>query len=152
MLKSRQYYAKSWAIILQAVASAMQMQDKYILSVIHGQEAGDLVVPNNNSEPAAFFFVIYGLVYEALASATDTSSVPSQHQSAVLGSLQTLKSLVKPEYAGKAIMEPTIFDEFISVCYRIAMTETASVQTHLIEVLTVFATSQDPPGLPGCVF
>ena len=34
-------------------------------------------------------------------------------------------------------MEPSIFEEFISLCYRIAMTETAGVQAHLVEVLSL---------------
>jgi hypothetical protein len=41
------------------------------------------------------------------------------------------------------MMEPTMFDEFISLCYRIAMTESASIQIHLVEMLSVLAASQD---------
>ena len=36
-------------------------------------------------------------------------------------------------------MQPTIFDEFISLCYRLAMTETPAVQIQLVEMLAVFA-------------
>lgn len=141
------YYVKAWSTILQAVASAMMANDPYILAAMNGQDDGKLITTNGaaSKEPAVFFFVVYGLVYEALASATDSSAVPAQHQRSVLGSLLALKSLVRPEYAGKAIMEPSIYDEFISVCYRLAMTETATVQIHLVDVLTVFATTQDSP-------
>jgi HEAT repeat-containing protein 5 len=32
-------------------------------------------------------------------------------------------------------MEPTIFEEFISLCYRMGMTEAAGIQIRLIEML-----------------
>lgn len=94
-------------------------------------------------KPATFFYIIFGLVYEALAAAlTDSLANSTTRQVSLIASLQALKSLVRPEYAGKAILEPTIFDEFISVCYRLAMTEPAPIQIHLIEVMTVFSASQ----------
>ncbi|KAK0495924.1 clathrin-coated vesicle protein [Armillaria luteobubalina] len=141
------YYAQSWSLILQAVATAMQANDPHILAAMHGREGGDAgpatVNGNGHEEPSALFFVIFGLAYEALVSSADSNIMSSTQQSAVLSALMVLKCLVLPQYAGKAIMEPIIFDEFIAVCYRMAMTETASIQTHLIEVLSVFALSQE---------
>ncbi|KAG7093998.1 hypothetical protein E1B28_007627 [Marasmius oreades] len=139
------YYANSWMLILQAVAAAMRAGDLNILAAMDGREsARDLESPNKSrDEPAVFFYVIFGLVYEALATSTSDSTDSASRQAFMSTALQALKSLVKPEYAGKAILEPTIFDEFISVCYRIAMTEAASVQVHLIEVLAAFACTQD---------
>lgn len=141
------YYAQSWSLILQAVATAMQANDPHILAAMHGREGGDVGIAttngNGHEEPSALFFVVFGLAYEALVSSADSNSMSSTQQSAVLSALMALKCLVLPQYAGKAIMDPTIFDEFIAVCYRMAMTETASIQTHLIEVLSVFALSQE---------
>lgn len=97
-------------------------------------------------EPTVFFFVVFGLVYEALStSSADSASTSSTRQTLVISALQALKCLVRPEYSGKAIWEPTIFDEFISLCYRMAMTESANIQVHLIEVLSNLAASQDNP-------
>ena len=39
-------------------------------------------------------------------------------------------------------MEPTIFEEFISFCYRMGVTEAAGIQIHLIEMLVIFAATQ----------
>jgi hypothetical protein len=94
-------------------------------------------------EPTAFFFVIFGLVYEALATSSTESTSPASAQASVIAALQALKCLVRPEYSGMAIREPTIFEEFISLCYRIAITESARITVHLLEMLSVFATSQD---------
>ncbi|KAJ3824050.1 clathrin-coated vesicle protein [Lentinula raphanica] len=139
------YYVDAWSIILQAVASSMQAKDPYIAAAMDGSES---ITNSDNSqrsreEPTTFFYIVFGLVYEALAQAsTDSLTNSATRQASVIASLQALKSLVKPEYAGNAILDPAIFDEFISICYRLAMTEAAPIQIHLVEVMTVFAASQ----------
>ncbi|KAJ7472591.1 clathrin-coated vesicle protein [Mycena latifolia] len=141
------YYANSWSVILQAVAAAMQANDPHILAAMDGREVGKDATPPakeaRREEPSMFFFIVFGLVYEALATASaESSSSTTSRQSTVIAALQTLKCLVRPEYAGRALMEPAIFDEFISLCYRMAMTETARIQIHLVEVLAVVAATQ----------
>jgi HEAT repeat-containing protein 5 len=142
-----QYYIEAWPGILQAVATAMQANDPHILTAMDGIDHNQNNTSGSNhtsqDEPRPFFFVIFGLVYEALAtSSAESISVTSTRQPAVIAALRALKHLVRPEYSGKAIMEPTIFDEFISLCYRMAMTEPADVQTHLVETVAALATSQ----------
>ncbi|KAF7331836.1 Clathrin-coated vesicle protein [Mycena kentingensis (nom. inval.)] len=138
------YYANSWSVILQAVATTMQANDPNILAAMDGFEFGKgtpVSVPDSKrSEPTMFFFVLFGLVYEALATASaDANSTSPTRQSTVIAALQTLKCLVRPEYAGNAILEASILDEFLSLCYRMAMTETAAIQTHLVEVRVLMA-------------
>lgn len=134
---------------MQAVATAMKLGDPHILAAMDGLESTEMnkqpsLIQNSapREEPTALFFAIFGLVYEALAaSSADATPSPELRQNAII-SLEALKSLVRPEYSGKALLEPTIFDEFTSLCYRMAMTESASVQTHLVEAVAIFATSQ----------
>jgi hypothetical protein len=125
----------------------MECGDPHIHAAMDGQEFYARAKPESigrREEPTAFFFVIFGLVYEALAtSSAESTSAASVRQALVIAALQALKSLVRPEYSGKAIREPTIFEEFISLCYRIAMTESAKIQVHLVEMLSIFAASQD---------
>lgn len=125
----------------------MECGDLHIHAAMDGQEFHSRAKPSNlgkHEEPTTFFFVIFGLVYEALAtSSAESTSAASARQALVISALQALKSLVRPEYSGRAIREPTIFEEFISLCYRIAMTESAKVQVHLVEMLSIFAASQD---------
>jgi len=91
-------------------------------------------------DPVAFFYVVFGLAYEALAtSSTDTlvsgSTENQQRQALMLSALHALKSLVKPEYCGRALSDPTIFEEFLSLCYRLALTESPPVQSQLVAVI-----------------
>ncbi|TRM58754.1 armadillo-type protein [Schizophyllum amplum] len=142
------YYADSWAIILQAVATAMQSGDPGILLAMDGQEPKtaevDAIKLTSRSEPTICFFIVFGLVYEALAATSgDTNSAATNRQTVVVACLQALKCLIRPEYAGKAILDPPIFEEFISLCYRIALTEPANMLLHLIDVITNLANTQE---------
>ena len=133
-------------MILQAVAAAMDHGDLHILAAMDGAEptsASRPVAASNRHEPTTFFYVVFGLVYEALVtSSAESTSASSARQTLVISALQALKCLVRPEYSGKVFEEATIFEEFISLCYRIVMTEPASVQVHLVEVISSFASSQ----------
>jgi len=122
----------------------MQANDPNILAAMDGRDAIATVngATDPRTEPTAFFFIVFGLVYDALvAASTDAGSGSTGRQTAVIA-LGALKSLVRPEYSGRAILDPTIFDEFISLCYRMAMIESASVQVHLMEAITALASSQ----------
>ncbi|KAG5643615.1 hypothetical protein DXG03_000582 [Asterophora parasitica] len=147
------YYAKAWPVILSAVATAMDAGDSHILLAMDGQEFATEIKTQTltkRDEPTAFFHVVFGLVYEALVtSSADSTSSSSERQVLVVSALKALKCLVRPEYSGKAIKEPTIFDEFISLCYRIAMIEPASVQVYLIDMLSSFASSQEHQSSSG---
>lgn len=126
----------------------MQAGDPAILAAMNGRESSADIETNGpatvSDEPTMFFFVIFGLVYEALAtSSAESNLTTSSREPMVIAALQTLKCLVRPEYSGKALLEPTTFDEFISLCYRMAMTEAAPVQIHLVEMVAALAASQD---------
>ena len=124
----------------------MQAQDPHILAAMDGKEASSLdkdpILSANRKEPTAFFQVIFGLVYEALTTSSADATSSSNRQYAVISALQALKCLVRPEYSGNALTEPTIFDEFMSLCYRMGMTEAPAIQVHLVEMLAVFASAQ----------
>lgn len=136
---------------MHAVATSMKLGDPHILAAMDGLESSDkdkapssFLTQDSSSreEPTALFFAIFGLIYEALAaSSADATPSPELRRNAIIA-LEALKSLVRPEYSGKALLEPTIFDEFTSLCYRMGLTESAGVQSHIVEVVAAFATSQ----------
>lgn len=124
----------------------MQAKDPNIVAAMDGKE-DDLPTPTPDSTfkrngPTAFFFIVFGLVYEALAQASTNSASAVSNQDVSIAALEALENLVRPEYAGDAIMEPTIFEEFTSLCYRMAMMETATVQIPLIRAVASLASSQ----------
>jgi HEAT repeat-containing protein 5 len=132
---------------LQAVAMAMESADPHILTSMDGAELDTRTFSSETvalEEPRAFFFIIFGLVYEALAtSSAESTLTTSVRQPAIIASLQALKYLVRPEYSGKALLERANFDEFINLCYRMAMTESAGIQVYLIETLIALTACQN---------
>jgi hypothetical protein len=131
-----QYYTASWATILQAVANAMEHSDQYISAAILGKEVGSSV--NGAAEgPAPLFYPLFGLIYEALATSSPETTGP--RVDTVTACLRALKCLLDPRYSGKALLEPTVFKEFMSLSHRMAMTESAGVLVHLLSAMTSFA-------------
>jgi len=132
--------------MLNAVATVMEMQDPSILGAMEGMDdavAPSLTKPSARSEPTATFFVIFGLVYEALSASTpysESSATASANTSLI--ALRAMKCLVRREYSGRALLEPTIFDELLNLWYRIAMVEPPALQIQLMEVIRVFAIEQ----------
>lgn len=72
-----QYFTKSWPVILSAVASIMEANDPHVLAAMDGRELTVTdklpAVKSSNAEPTAFFYIIFGLVYEALSTSVDSS-------------------------------------------------------------------------------
>ena len=120
----------------------MQRQDPSILAAMDGREADNTIPTTSGDDPTSFFYVVFGLVYEALTQASTDSASSVATRDVTITALQALTSLVKPEYAGSAILEPTIFEEFINLCYRLAMTEPPEVQVHLVAAISSFVNSQ----------
>jgi hypothetical protein len=133
--------------MLRAVATTMRENDPNILAAMDGSETassanGAKDAQTSREEPTAYFFVIFGLVYDALvASSADATSTPTSRQTAITA-LETLTSIVRPEYSGKALFGPSIFDEFCGLCYRLAMTESPVVQLHLVQAMASIAKHQ----------
>ncbi|KAJ3779811.1 hypothetical protein GGU10DRAFT_381718 [Lentinula aff. detonsa] len=102
-----------------AVASSRQAKDPYIVRAAmdrseHVNSATSVSSKRPREEPTTFFYIVFGLVYEALAEAsTDSLTSSAARRTSVIASLQVLKSLVEPKYAGKAILDPTILDYIV---------------------------------------
>lgn len=126
---------------------AMQAQDPNVLAAMDGLEAPAAAAATSKpgekrSDPTAFFFPVFGLVCEALSSQSSDPASGGGALEMTITALDALKSLVRPEYSGSAILEPVIFEELIGLCYRLALTEPAVVQRHLVEMISSLAVSQ----------
>lgn len=117
--------------------------DACVLAAVDGIEfgVGGASQSTSRKEPAALFFVLYGLAYEALAS-PDTDS-GSGHRTLSIVALKCLKHLVRPQYSGHALLDQANFEELISLFYRMTITEPPVVVAHILEVLSSLVVSQD---------
>ena len=124
----------------------MQLNDPYIYAAMDGRETTGTLPQSqekdtNREEPTLMFYPLFGLVYEALATSANDDSSSNSNQTKLI-CLHILTSLVKPEYSGKALLEPGVFEELTGLCYRMAVTESAAVQIRLVQAIASFASSQ----------
>lgn len=95
------------------------------------------------TDPTALFFVIFGLIYEALATTSHDSENSVSGRKLPVIALKCLKSLVAPEYSGEALFDPSIFDELIGLFYRMAATESALVRIHMLDTVSALVVTHN---------
>ncbi|EIW85333.1 clathrin-coated vesicle protein [Coniophora puteana RWD-64-598 SS2] len=135
------FYNSAWPLILQAVGKNMEEAEQHMLNAMAGQTDSTPAAPaRNTNEPVPTFFIVLGIIYEALVTSPPDSV---SHEDISIASLRTLKCLASPRYSGKALLEPTVFKELISLCNRLAMVEPAGTLLYLTEVLQTLVMSFD---------
>jgi hypothetical protein len=79
-------------------------------------------------EPVAFFFILYGLAFEALVISA------REDASQTLAILQALKKILRPAVAGNAVYQDVVFGETTDAFDRLAMMGELDTQTVLVEI------------------
>lgn len=133
------FYEQNWLSIVDAIAvlverdseSVFDALDNKRISSLDGQ--ADAAAPSGRDmsfreEPVAFFFILFGLAFEALV--TQAREDPSQ----VLSILQALRKILTPAVSGHAIYEEAVFNETTDTLDRLAMTSTRETQSVLVEI------------------
>lgn len=82
---------------------------------------------NYRDEPVAFFFVLFGLAFEALV---DQSTTSSQRREI----LQALKRILRPVISGNAIYQDAIFSETMDNLDRLVFTEGIHIQGVIVGI------------------
>jgi HEAT repeat-containing protein 5 len=114
----------------------MQADDPAVVAAMDGQDTVDRTSSGHTGAPAALFFVLYGLAFDALASSSvenATNTADSRRNVAI--ALLALRSLVKPQYSGDILTGGPIFEELISLLHRMALTEPADSLIGLVDVV-----------------
>lgn len=131
--------------MLHALAISLAETDVYTLSALDGGSftsatAAPPTLPTTRTEPAANFYIIYGLSFEILVkSLGDSSTSPL-----AIIALKVMQSLVKPSIAGTSVFEGAFFDELCTVAYRIGMSEPAIVRKEMIDLICGYALGRRP--------
>lgn len=84
------------------------------------------------AEPAAFFFVLFGIVIEALTTRPATDGQRDTGQ--VSEMLSALKRILQPSVSGQAIYQDTVFSETMELFDRLALTEGLDVQLIIVDI------------------
>lgn len=136
------YYEHAVPKLLHAVAISFAINDPFALGAMNGQRYDSpnppASLPSIRPEPSANFYIVYGLSFESLLKTVGDVSASSLASAC----LKAMQSLVKPALSGTTVFEGQFFDELCTVCYRIAMSEPATVKSEAVEVMSSFATSR----------
>ncbi|KAI1326058.1 armadillo-type protein [Xylariaceae sp. FL0255] len=135
------FYQESWLKLVDAIASLIEQDSEFVFDALDGKET-DGPAPNGQSkgadinyrdEPVAFFFVLFGIAFEALATRPgQTDSLATQEQT--LEILQALKKILHPSVSGHAIYREAIFSETMDLLDRLVLTEGLDVQAVIVEI------------------
>lgn len=141
-----QFYQDSWLNLVDAIASLVEKDSEFVFDALDGKfeqsnlekadQDGDGLANGNASkghdinyrdEPVAFFFVLFGLAFEALV---DQSLSASQR----LEILQALKRILRPVVSGNAVYQDAVFSETMDTLDRLVLTEGINIQTVIVEI------------------
>ncbi|KAJ9641160.1 hypothetical protein H2204_002838 [Knufia peltigerae] len=134
------FYQKTWLSIVDAIAVLVEkdsesvfdaLDNKRVSAADEGSTNGTVVQGRDMSfreEPVAFFFILFGLAFEALV--TQAREDPSQ----ALSILQALRKILTPQVSGNAIYEDAVFTETTDTLDRLALTSTRDTQSVLVEI------------------
>jgi len=135
------FYQDSWLKLVDAIASLIEQDSDFVFDALDGKETtgpstnGPSKGPDINyrDEPVAFFFVLFGIAFEALAAKPgQTDSLATQEQT--LEILRALKKILHPSVSGHAIYREAIFSETMDLLDRLVLTEGLDVQRVIVEI------------------
>lgn len=149
-----QFYQDAWLNLVDAIASLIDEDSEFVFDALDGKldipvaadadtetSAEQSTAParrnssiNYREEPVAFFFVLFGLAFEALVQRPSAGTDSVTASARTLEILMALKKILRPSVSGNAIYQEVIFAETMDIFGRMALTESADIQTVIVEV------------------
>ncbi|KAI6330573.1 hypothetical protein MCOR29_001804 [Pyricularia oryzae] len=137
------FYQESWLKLVDAIASLIEQDSEFVFDALDGKEtdgpastskgkakSADI---NYRDEPVAFFFVLFGIAFEALAAKPgQPDSLATQAQT--LEILRALRKILHPSVSGHAIYREAIFTEAMDLLDRLVLTEGLDVQAVIVQI------------------
>lgn len=143
------FYQVSWLSLVEAIASLVDEDSEFVFDAMdRKQSASESENPdtvqgingiarrstniNYREEPVAFFFVLFGLAFEALAVRSKEDDVTTRQRN--LDILQALKKILRPSVSGNAAYQEVVFSETMDLLDRMVLTESLGVQAVIVEI------------------
>ena len=126
--------------LVDAIASLIDQDRGFVFDALDGKSDGVNLNGvkaaesniNYRDEPVAFFFVLFGIVIEALVTRPGNDSPTAEAQT--LEILSALKNILRPSVSGNAIFQDAVFSETIELFDRLALTEGLDVQMIIVDI------------------
>lgn len=133
---------------MEAIASLIETNSDLVFDALNnksdaahanGHDEDDRSQIDYRAEPAAFFFVLFGLAFEALTGRGGGSQMLEHPRR--LEILQALHKILRPAISGTAIFQDHIFSETVDLFSRIVLTEAIDIQTIVVSIARNLCTS-----------
>ncbi|KAL7269608.1 hypothetical protein RUND412_007710 [Rhizina undulata] len=154
------FYQDSWLNLVDAIASLIEQDSQFVFDALDGKpspaddaspEDGPRHDINYRDEPLAFFFVLFGIAFEALVGRPGVDSLATREQT--LEILLALKKILHPSVCGQAIYQEVIFSETMDLLDRLVLTEGLPVQLAIVDIArslcVAHPTARANPGAQG---
>ncbi|MCJ1353509.1 MAG: hypothetical protein MMC33_003495 [Icmadophila ericetorum] len=131
------FYQDSWLKLVDAIASLIDQDSAVVFDALDGKD-GQMNGPRSGNridyrnEPVAFFFILFGISFEALVTRSGSEGPSMADQTVEI--LQALKKILRPSIAGHAIYQDVVFSETMDLFDRLAQTESFEVQGVIVDI------------------
>lgn len=137
------FYQDSWLKLVDAIASLIEQDSQFVFDALDGKApaAGTVSVSgprddiNYRDEPVAFFFVLFGIAFEALVGGRPGAADSLATKEQTLEILLALKKILHPSVCGHAIYQDVIFSETMDLLDRLVLTEPVPVQIAIVDIV-----------------
>lgn len=134
------FYQDSWLNLVDAIASLIDEDSEFVFDALDGKteptepatNGGKPSDINYRDEPVAFFFVLFGLAFEALVGRPGDLQASKEQ---ILEILQALKKILRPAVSGYAIYQEVVFSETMDLLDRLVLTEGLGVQSVIVTIV-----------------
>lgn len=126
-------YQESWLQLVDAIASLIEKDNKLVFEILDEKERAATEADKEegikySNEPAAFFFVLFGLCFEALVR-PQQSTTESR-----LKVLRAFQRILHPSVSGSAIYKDVVFAETVDVLDRMVLTGNVHEQQAVVQI------------------
>ena len=139
------FYQDSWLKLVDAIASLIEQDSQFVFDALDGKETepkkangekkghskGNDI--NYRDEPVAFFFVLFGIAFEALVDRPGSDALAMKEHT--LEILLALRKILHPSVSGHAIYREAIFSETMDLLDRLVLTEGLDVQGVIVQIV-----------------
>lgn len=124
---------------MDAIASLIDQDSEFVFDALdekpEGEPSDSVTTRGSNinyrDEPVAFFFVLYGLAFEALIGQTGEMLAPKERTISVL---QAVRKILRPSVSGQVIYRDDVFSETMDMLGRLVLTEPLNIQHVVVEI------------------
>lgn len=127
--------------LVDAIASLIEQDSQFVFDALDGKASSTNEADGNGvghdinyrDEPVAFFFVLFGIAFEALVGRPGgVDSLATREQT--LEILLALKKILHPSVCGHAIYQGVVFSEAMDLLDRLVLTEGLAVQSAIVDI------------------